>query len=163
MYSPPTAFPTSTNAPTAYTEMVQQPTLSPSTISTPMPTRTAHPTMSRYSKVISLLAPFAFNVTVPSSPQEEAARWLADVDQAQISLDSTDSVLQRYIAALLYFSLQGSNWRNVTGWLSSERECTWYGMTCNSEGALTEITHGKKRESRVSSTLHSVPHHTHRQ
>lgn len=102
----------------------------------------------------------------PRSERHEALDWLDQVDEA-IICPSTNRVTQRYRAALLYFTLGGSGWKNCgeeskicevsdedqdifqnVRWLSEEHECIWFGMYCESNthpdsaderGMLTDI------------------------
>jgi hypothetical protein len=81
-------------------------------------------------------------------------------DPAQVCPDDVQSVRQRYISAVLYFSTAGDNWLECnsaespsinpcTGagdprrYLSGEDVCTWYGSNCNSAGELIRISVGK--------------------
>jgi len=73
---------------------------------------------------------------------------LDNVDSAVVCL-SSDRVTQRYVSALLYFSLGGAEWKNCgeesetcfvdkgdkrffqnIRWLDEAHECTWFGMYC---------------------------------
>lgn len=54
----------------------------------------------------------------------------------------------RYGLACLYFatydvdniySMNPGPWKRNTGWLTATSFCTWYGVTCNDEGIITEI------------------------
>ena len=37
-------------------------------------------------------------------------------------------LIQRWSLVVLYFSLNGANWRDNTGWLTGADACTWYGI-----------------------------------
>ncbi len=39
----------------------------------------------------------------------------------------------------LYNSTQGENWINNSGWNTSSPICTWYGVTCDSFGNVTNL------------------------
>merc|ERR1712194_178678 len=47
--------------------------------------------------------------------------------------------MQRYILAVLFYSLGGSAWKDNRGWLSSESECTWKHITCNNKNEVTML------------------------
>jgi hypothetical protein len=59
--------------------------------------------------------------------QTEALNWLADDDPANLDFElvSTDELLERFIMALLYFSMGGDNWANSFGFLSASSVCMW--------------------------------------
>ena len=74
-----------------------------------------------------------------SSAQGTAAHWLIEEDELQ--LDSDDpSLIQRYVAALFYYSTGGGNlyrcsnyqkYRPGEEWLSVSSECDWKGPSCS--------------------------------
>lgn len=55
---------------------------------------------------------------------------------------STDTLAQRYLMAILYYSAGGDDWTNSQGWLSSASECTWTGVACDSEGKIVGLSLG---------------------
>lgn len=77
-----------------------------------------------------------------SSAQGNALKWLSDSN-----LEYMDSarVQQRYVLAVLYFSLQAEKWADDNGWLSSDHECTWYGVKCGSDGSSSFPVEGTVR------------------
>jgi hypothetical protein len=85
----------------------------------------------------------------------EARRWLDEQDDLILCSDQPDAVTQRYILALFYFVLNGSDWTNcratiseVAGsctignpWLDVSHECDWYGVDCNSStSTISKLT-----------------------
>lgn len=65
---------------------------------------------------------------------------------------SDQSVLQRYILVLFYFSMSGDEWNFCSlnegssecespemRWLSDVSECNWYGVKCDETGAVTHL------------------------
>lgn len=58
-------------------------------------------------------------------------------------------MIQRYVLGCIYFATNGimngfsssteTRWKNTTGWMSSAEECTWYGITCNSNQRVMGI------------------------
>lgn len=64
------------------------------------------------------------------TPYNQAATWLIQDDPMQLAADSS-RIAQRYVMSLLYFSLNGPQWKNKTDMLSEKSECEWMGVTCN--------------------------------
>jgi len=80
----------------------------------------------------------------PSTPQNEAMKWLAN--SSMLANTTDDKKLQRYALATLYYSTNGEAWENGTGWLSDDDECVgWYqkglteGTVCTSDGSLMRL------------------------
>jgi Leucine-rich repeat (LRR) protein len=59
----------------------------------------------------------------PSSPQSQALSWLQDDPIAMTPGRSTRTVLERYVLAVLYYSMLGPSWR--FDYLSREDVCAW--------------------------------------
>lgn len=85
-----------------------------------------------------------------TSPQYQAALWLADEDpyfQTNVLDFGDPKLLQRYAAATFYYATSGGNWKlcgknspscgNVD-WLTENDECDWFSLTCE-DGEITEI------------------------
>jgi len=91
----------------------------------------------------------------PTSSAYQALDWLDNVDSAVLCL-ATDRVKQRYVSAVLYYSLAGSEWKNCGAesegcivkqddekmfknirWLNEAHECLWFGLHC--EGNKTPL------------------------
>ena len=82
-----------------------------------------------------------------STPQNKAYDWLVNEDPANLDVDNlTDEALsQRYIVALLYFSLDGGNWFDQYDFLTASHVCTWnngssrnkLGIICDSSDKIT--------------------------
>ena len=79
----------------------------------------------------------------PSSPQGQAYVWLRDTDPAQIDPCTYETLDQRYSLTTLYYSTDGNNWVNNTGWLTGQPECDWGELICSSDNMLTELELGK--------------------
>lgn len=87
----------------------------------------------------------------PDSPQKAAYDWLKDEDLSDVDLEdlSERDLMQRYVATVLYFSTNGSNWDNSYGFLGEGDVCTWQdektkrGITCDSTGAIVDLTISK--------------------
>lgn len=117
------------------------------------------PEDNRRGMILSILRPY-FR---PSSPiQIEAINWISNVDtwtntasssSSSIKDDndndddedvSTSMWLERYIAAILYFSTDGKSWEEEEDatnlWLSSGHTiCDWKGIQCNGNVQVEEI------------------------
>ena len=74
----------------------------------------------------------------PESNQNKALRWVAMADD----LMSTKEIEMRYVAAVLYFSLNGERWDNQYNFLSEDDVCKWHneesGIFCVN-GAFSEL------------------------
>jgi hypothetical protein len=88
-----------------------------------------------------------------STPQNAALVWLADQDPAVLDLDneSFETIAQRYVSAVLYFSGEGTDWRVNNGFLSASSICEWNdggeggafeGIMCDENGAIIELIFG---------------------
>ena len=75
-----------------------------------------------------------------SNQYDSLCWWLNDLDRlTQDELEST-VLVQRYFLALLYNSNGGENWVNNQNWMTSEHECTWYGVSCDRyENVISKI------------------------
>lgn len=58
------------------------------------------------------------------SPQYRALLWLAN--NANLQDYPEGKRIQRYVLAVLYYSMNGDDWVKNDGWLSDEDECSWY-------------------------------------
>jgi hypothetical protein len=100
------------------------PTLAPSEPPTFAPTFV--PTLNRRNEVEKILS-----AEIPSfqlgSSQIEALNWLADDDPANLDFELVppDELLERFVVALLYFSMRGENWVDSFGFLSPSSVCWW--------------------------------------
>ena len=67
-------------------------------------------------------------------------RLTGNVDYA--IYDSSRKV-QRWALATFYRSLSGPDWVDNNGWMedddTGDDECTWYGITCDTNGIVTSI------------------------
>jgi Leucine-rich repeat (LRR) protein len=59
-----------------------------------------------------------------STPQNNALKWLAN--NTNLGNYPDKRKIQRYALAVFYYSTNGDNWSNNTGWLNNENECDWY-------------------------------------
>jgi len=67
-----------------------------------------------------------FNNT--NSPQYLAAQWMAHGDAMKLPVPVAENPTfeDRYVMAVLYFSLGGPQWENQVGFLSEGHICTWF-------------------------------------
>jgi hypothetical protein len=79
------------------------------------------------------------------SPQNRAARWLADTDLADLPLPETsanDSLysymyMVRYVMALIYYQMNGENWLYSVDFLSAKPVCEWHTPSAGLTGGYT--------------------------
>ena len=121
-----------------------------------------------YNYLIDLLSPISGKDTLlnETTAQFEALNWLANEDTFGIphvesnSRDLEDSLIERYVVALLYFSTDGSNWTSSYNFLTNTSVCEWQrtvtesnetlsdGIRCNEEGFVDTIALGKSSYAR---------------
>jgi len=78
-------------------------------------------------------------------PSELAYNWVSQTDSLQLEAGSP-YLRQRYIMALIYFSLQGDQWTLDKHWIPSidtnadhEPECKWEGVECDKDDYVVSI------------------------
>ena len=91
--------------------------------------------LDRYTQAYNLLKGISSPDAIRSqgTPQYLACNWIANGDQRQIDIPSNTTVegshvfVQRYVLALLYYSMGGDKWNSflTNRFLSSEDECNW--------------------------------------
>ena len=97
------------------------------------------------------------SINTKGSPQNDALNWLAFEDAANIPVSLQSWVIQRYITAVLYYSLNGQSWENQYNFLSGDHECRWNGywneiylsaegITCDSYGNAIFVVLGTECE-----------------
>lgn len=68
------------------------------------------------------------------SIQNMASEWLVENDPL-INTENfrlkDERVIQRYVLASMYYSLDGDSWVEKQGWLTEVHECDWDGINCN--------------------------------
>jgi hypothetical protein len=99
-----------------------------------------------------------------SSSRYQTTDWITNVDEAQLCGTATARIQQRYVAALLYFQLNGANWYNCRAdidgggvcvqedpnnenstipairFLAPVHECFWFGLACEAGTDLSVET-----------------------
>jgi hypothetical protein len=90
----------------------------------------------------------ASGLTDSNTAQGQAFNWLYFQNPGLTAMDRSQ-VLQRYALASFYFSTykvsslytpNPSIWVVSDRWLSTEYECTWHGIKCNTRGRVTDIS-----------------------
>ena len=99
--------------------------------------------LPRYYELRSLILPSLYpaGLTVAETscePQNLALLQLA-------TEGPSETVESRFLLIVLYQILQGSGWDNNNGWLSTSKECTWYGVSCSASGKVVGLTLGDNR------------------
>ena len=65
-------------------------------------------------------------------------QWLDSIPQSNIA-NCTETRLDYFPLAALYYSTNGSAWANNTNWLSEKPLNTWYGVSTNASGEVTHL------------------------
>ena len=95
-----------------------------------------------------------------NTPQGMAADWIIGADTQRVCPDD-EKLVQRYVLALIYFSVGGDKWFQCSAsldtaddcgvefpfegrdrFLDSSNECSWAGVRCDAELYVTEIEFG---------------------
>ena len=76
----------------------------------------------------------------PNSPQSKALEWLEFQDTC-LKSPSDPNLLQRYALLVFAYATNGQFWRGIQPWfdLYDQHECTFQGVTCNSQLQVTTI------------------------
>jgi hypothetical protein len=175
--SPITAVPTLSAEPTASADPSAFPTLSnapslsalPTTVSSDAPSAAPkEPTFAekvlakcgmternRATAIYFILASIsdASDLVDEFSHSYEARLWLDVADELLVCANQPKVLIQRYVAAVAYFSLNGPEWSNCQAnlpgdsfigdcvgdesrWLSVNHECDWYGLECDNDSEI---------------------------
>jgi Leucine-rich repeat (LRR) protein len=113
---------------------------------------TAAPTSEVFDIILTHSRFHGLEFEDPNSYQSKAVKWVEQT--ADLTLHTVERLVQRYALACLYYATNGvenfyteltfgagnvRTWIDETGWLANDDECTWYKVTCNTEGFVTEI------------------------
>ena len=115
----------------------------------------------RLSAIISFLAKNqispALLLTDQSSPQHRAAQFLANGDAYNMALNEITSrrFVERYVLAVLWYQLNGSQWTYKAKFMSAQDHCNWFenlkstsgnalheGVLCDSDGYVSALNLG---------------------
>ncbi|KAL3941800.1 MAG: hypothetical protein SGARI_000472 [Bacillariaceae sp.] len=135
--SPTVAAVETTSQPDTIAPTTTGTTAAPTSPAPSVPPTTMRPTTPGVRSRLAALAPISINAwDDPNSPQSLAASWLAADEEAETYNDQ--QLLQRYVLATLYYSTNGENWsQSSISWnVEWTDECTWWGIECNSNGAV---------------------------
>jgi hypothetical protein len=87
--------------------------------------------VERLRKTISQQMPESLSkLEDPESPQFRALEWVKSNPPTVEEL-KFKPLVQKYVLAVLYFSTNGEEWLDNTGWLSSNEECEWFSTSSN--------------------------------
>ena len=94
-------------------------------------------------------------LTDTESPQWQAYEWLV-YDDDRFVCPNDETLVQRYILAVLYFATAGDAWdrcyqgdsecreeEDAEPYLSASSECEWYGSECFADGLIESVALGK--------------------
>mmetsp|Transcript_111128 Transcript_111128/g.166419 ORF Transcript_111128/g.166419 Transcript_111128/m.166419 type:complete len:641 (-) Transcript_111128:237-2159(-) len=87
------------------------------------------------------------NLDDPSKPQSKTLEWLLSDDDvlSKLSEFNYDNLLERYLVALLHFSMRGETWDEQHNFLSASHVCEWNVQTPESTGVICDndkrVTH----------------------
>lgn len=152
-----TAMPTITAAPSiAPVPPTNAPTNRPTPRPTPRPTLAPVPPTPRPSTgptdicfddleeyLVGLLTPITDEDILrdPSTPQGQAFEYL--LNDPYTANPCGKRIEQRYGLATLYFATNGPAWTTSVNWVGPRNECTWAGVTCESDLLVSEVNLGK--------------------
>jgi hypothetical protein len=114
----PIAFPTPKPLPPVTLSPVTPRTKAPSVAPTKIESST-----NLFNLIIEAYPQGQLALEDPNSPQAKALKWLESSTNSGIS--EVQSFLQRYALATVYYSTNGDDWIDNTGWLSERDECNW--------------------------------------
>lgn len=152
---PPTPAPTrapvvATPAPVSPTNAPVSPTIAPITpTSRPVAPSTLAPTTLRLGNLIEVfLIPLSGEevFTNQSSPQFQAAQFIADVDEYATELADETRLAERYALTVFYYATGGENWNQCSRgdtscagpWLTGD-VCSWQYVACNELSRVTSV------------------------
>lgn len=76
-----------------------------------------------------------------TTPQHQALDFLVNHDHMQLKIpgdvksDEGQAFVQRYVLAVLFYALNGANWKQSLNFMTQEHECAWTSSIVNEEGA----------------------------
>ena len=140
---PPVPAPTTAPVPDPTSPPQPQPTNAPVPDPTSAPVDGGCASMPRAEAMVDTLSSVTDSATLtnPSTPQGMAYQWLLDTDPAQIDPCTYPTVEQRYALTTMYYSTNGDDWTETSGWLTGANECMWFGVSCGSD-QVTDIALG---------------------
>ena len=94
-------------------------------------------TLERESMITFIQSKSALTSFSNSTPQRQALEWILTDTYSSEGL-SDYRLLQRFALATLYYSTNGTEWRNGGGWLEPTNECEWGGSEDHQFGCSQE-------------------------
>jgi hypothetical protein len=91
---------------------------------------------NRGQRIAKVLEGVSEDIYTPGSNSAAAAKWIIHEDDLKLE-HSDPHLIQRYVLTLLFFELDGNNW--IYKHFLRGEECTWDGITCDSNGVLISI------------------------
>ena len=70
------------------------------------------------------------------SIRNQALVWLSSGNDFQFNADERK---QRFALAVLFIGLNGREWTNTNGWLSTSISCDWFGVVCGGDDSVTAV------------------------
>lgn len=106
------------------------PAVPPPTPSPPVKKPLAPGRVSRVTEVAAYLAGATGWSSVAAmanqtSPQYQAAEWIADYDPGNLPLGDTEELRSRYALAVLYYATDGEHWNYQINWMTLHHVCLW--------------------------------------
>jgi hypothetical protein len=97
---------------------------------------------ARNEDIVEIVTSISGDITTEA--QRNALVWLTEKDVGSNTCEGESKIRGRYSLAVFYYSTGGAEWDISTNWLDpSTDECTWHGISCDSNGDITEIKLGK--------------------
>lgn len=115
------------------------PVISPTSGS--LPPSTKGEVKTREEAITDLIQEVSADDAIKSgTPQNKALNWILFGDDQHASIHDTN-LMQRYVLAVLYYSLGGEKWLFSSSWLlGKSSECDYPGVACNGNGVVIEIS-----------------------
>jgi hypothetical protein len=81
------------------------------------------------------------------TPQNDALNWLVNIDNFLNASSTSESIIDRYVLAVIYYADGGYQWSNQSNFLTFESICAWHDTPDNGTGAfcttLRNVSNGK--------------------
>lgn len=153
-----------TNTPSSQSPLSNSPSLQPSIHPTTNPNK-------RYDEIRVLLESMMIEFQWFSvfddlhSPQYRSLEWIANGDSKALQLPSENTendmmfneaksaIIQRWTISLLWFTLNGPEWKTNSKWLDNHHECEWYGIECNSTRVTKIVLNSNNLVGRIPSEI----------
>jgi len=132
-----------------------QPSLTPSESVQP----SSIPSFTRTTKIQDLLLLSTVSesdvLNDEASPQGKAFLWITSETNSQLMPgNDDDKIIQRYVLSVLYYALNGANWKAMEGWLTDGDECNWEDISCE-DATTSVVTHYEPERNRLEGTIPS--------